>query len=252
MGPATLVIDSATLLGNRCEFPFEVNFTGRLDHRGKLDVSGCVFRGTVTLTPSNGCAPRYMNFTGSTFHRSIEASGPLPQGTTFARIKVEPTGVTPENESRFRSIRKFLADNRAREDEGVFYALEKSCHRKSLHWFSPARFVSKMYDCGSNYGRSYEKALVWFVILQLLFAGLYWLCLDESPMGTRINWDVVNFTLAQIAKPFEPFSARYDIAQNSGVIAAGIWKPITAIHSVLSLTLVALFLLALRWRFRRE
>jgi hypothetical protein len=63
------------------------------------------------------------------------------------------------------------------------------------------------------------------------------------------------FTFAQVVKPFELYSAKQLVASSYTYIPSsqfGCWLTLTAIHSVLSLALVALFLLAIRWRFRRE
>jgi hypothetical protein len=68
---------------------------------------------------------------------------------------------------------------------------------------------------------------------------------------------VLAFTFSQVAKPFELFSSKvsmdgaYAILRDSDY-GTGLWQLLTAVQSVFSLSLVALFLLALRWRFRRE
>jgi hypothetical protein len=76
-----------------------------------------------------------------------------------------------------------------------------------------------------------------------------------TTLPARYDSHVIAFTFAQVVKPFELFSAK---APTSGAYAlipdppSGWWLLLTATQSILSITLTALFLLAIRWRFRRE
>jgi uncharacterized metal-binding protein len=65
------------------------------------------------------------------------------------------------------------------------------------------------------------------------------------------------FTLAQVVKPFELWAARQLTGLPYELFAPDekpsiVWLVGTMMHSVLSLILLALFVLAVRWRFRRE
>jgi hypothetical protein len=164
-------------------------------------------------------------------------------------------------EGRYRAIRNLFHASRDREQEGTFYMYEKRARRKNLSMKYPlswiSRFVSACYDWLAGYGQSYERVLAWFLGAQILFALVY------SSMSGRFGWfgkidsQVVVFTLAQVVKPFELLSARRAdqwpyAGIYTGTPGSGWWTLVTMADTVLSLTLVALFLLALRWRFRRD
>jgi hypothetical protein len=74
-------------------------------------------------------------------------------------------------------------------------------------------------------------------------------------LGGRPDSKVLAFTFSQVVKPFELLSARTadgGVYQGLNIDGNGWWIFATALDSLFSLTLVALFFLALRWRFRRD
>jgi len=114
-----------------------------------------------------------------------------------------------------------------------------------------------LYDWSSEYGYSYGWALFWFCALQVVFGIIYAALSGRLALSGQYDSRVLAFTFSQVVKPFELFSSKvstdgaYAIpADNQSGI--GLWQLLTAVQSVASLSLVALFLLALRWRFRRE
>jgi len=183
----------------------------------------------------------------------------MPQNSSFQRLNLLGTAYGVGAEAHCRSIRNRLHDNRDREQEGLFYEYEKRAKRKGLalkryqSWVP--RAVSAWYDWLAGYGQSYERALLCFIVAQLGFSLGYSIMSDRFAWGGTLDSQVIAFTLAQIAKPFELLSARradhwpYDGVYTGG---SGWWTAVTMADTVLSLTLVALFLLALRWRFRRD
>jgi hypothetical protein len=168
----------------------------------------------------------------------------LPQDTRFARATFTPR---PEDEPSYRVIREHFSENGDRDSEGRFYALEKHSQRLGLPW-GFTRLVSFLYDMTSVYGQSYARAFCWFCLLQLAsFLGYAYLSDELSLCGTY-DGRVLAFTFAQLVKPFELFTNRpaggvYGIV---GDRRLGVWQFLTAGQSILSLALLALFLLALR------
>lgn len=183
----------------------------------------------------------------------------MPQNTSFQRMKLLKTAFGDGAEARYRAIRNLFHASRDREQEGLFYKYEKRAKRKGLTWRWPGnwipRAVSKGYDLFAGYGQSYGQALAWFVGVQIGFGFLYSVMSKRFGWSWSIDWQVVAFTLAQVVKPFGLLSAstgpgwpyRGIAAENSAD-----WAFFTATDTALSLILVALFLLALRWRFRRD
>jgi hypothetical protein len=190
---------------------------------------------------------------------NIEAGSGMPQNWSFRRLSLRTSAYGKDAEGRFRTIRNRLHQNRDREHEGIFYQYEKRAKRMSLPLGQPSswlpRSVSACYDWLAGYGQSYERAFGWFIGVQAVFVLLY------SIMSGRFEWcgtfdsQVAAFTLAQVVKPFELLSARTPTGwPYVGVYmgGSGWWTIATTVDTLLSLTLVALFLLALRWRFRRD
>ena len=100
----------------------------------------------------------------------------------------------------------------------------------------------------------YGRTFFLLVVVQLLFGFGY--SFASGRLGTgQIDWDVVAFTLAQVAKPFD-IMAPHGTVDGYGVLASNAciscWRLAAFAQSVLSISLLALFVLALRWRFRRE
>jgi hypothetical protein len=197
------------------------------------------------------------NFDRCVFEAAPRFSGDkLPQQTTFHKAKFERTALKPEDEGSYRNIRNAFHTNRARELEGLFYRYEKICHRKMLPLYSFARWLSCLYDLTARYGQSYERALVTFIILQLVFGFIYEWRSDRLRIPGPIDWTVVAFTLSQVTKPFELLSAKdpggaiYTAVVGQSVSPS--WDMLTLAQSLLSIIVLALLLIAIRWRFRRD
>ncbi|MGB9331335.1 MAG: hypothetical protein WCB10_11240 [Steroidobacteraceae bacterium] len=221
--------------------------------------------GSLLLTRSRfGAASRFnriervkrLSFTDCRFAQAPTFGGSpnLPPRTEFKGATFD---LRAEDESAFRGIRNFFAAQRARDWEGLFYAYEKRCHRLGLRrpreWIP--RSLSFLYDKASEYGYSYGRALMWFCIVQLGFLVIYAALAGELAPGGDFDGRLVAFTFAQVVKPFELFSSRVASEGAYAIVpggADGLWLFLTALQSVLSISLIALFLLALRWRFRRE
>jgi hypothetical protein len=92
--------------------------------------------------------------------------------------------------------------------------------------------------------------------VQIVFCVLYSWWLGGWGPSWHFEPDVITFTFAQILKPFELLSARGpDRWPYTEILMSnhkGLWTLATVLHSIASLSLIALFLLALRWRFRRD
>lgn len=237
-----------------------MTFQGKLtvdvsNQAGTLDFEGSAFLSTSQFNSVERA--RKLNFTNCDFTHPPGFAGnkDLPQKTNFRRAQFT---LRAEDESAYRTIRNHFNTHRARDAEGRFYALEKRCQRRGMshprEWV--VRSISTLYDIACEYGQSYSRALLWFCVLQLAFALMYSLLSGRlTTLPARYDSHVVAFTFAQVVKPFELFSAKAPTAGAYAIIpdaSSGWWLLLTATQSVLSITLITLFLLAIRWRFRRE
>lgn len=166
--------------------------------------------------------------------------------TSFYRARFAPGATPAESEADYRALRERFKSHGARDWEGLFYALEKRCQRRALKPWSVERWVSALYDWVSGYGSDWARAGLAFIGLQVVALVAYARALSG------IDVDLASFTAAQIFKPFELFGAKpiggplMPVPRTPGLLFG------TAAHSIASFALLGLFLLALRWRFKRE
>jgi hypothetical protein len=234
-------------------FSGDVRFDIAAPPGADLDLAGSRFDSAVRIAQIENLGR--LNFDDCRFAVAPSFRGEdLPQKTSFRGTKFTRRA---EDETAYREIRNYFHKHRARDAEGQFYAMEKRCQRLCMtrprQWVP--RALSYLYDLSSEYGYSYGWALFWFCLVQVVFALLYAFLSGELEPSGNYDSRVLAFTFGQIVKPFELFSSRVSTDGAYGIIPAGDrgwWLSLTAVQSVLSIALVALFLLAIRWRFRRE
>jgi hypothetical protein len=255
-GDANIDLTNGTLTARGVEFPrYLTIFTH--NQLARIDLSESKFRKDLILHFQN--IPRALVLEKCEFTRPpvVHAEG-LPQVTSFIGAKFARPTKPADDEGRHRSLRNYFNKNRARDMEGVFYAHEKKCQRLALpkgwrYW--AWRSFSALYDWTANYGQSYERALAYLMGVQIAFGFSYALLSGRFSATWQVDWQLVAFTWAQLVRPFEFFSIRAVPGwPYAGIVSdsPGWWAPLTAIHSLLSFTALALFFIALRWRFRRE
>lgn len=180
----------------------------------------------------------------------------LPQQSSFYGVRFRRGDALPGAEGDYRTIRNLFEKHRNREVEGLFYALEKRSHRRSLTWHSPPRWMSAIYDWIAGYGQSFERAALSFLLLQCVFGLTYAAMAGRLQIPGFLDIQIVAFTLSQVVKPFELLSGRTPDGVMADILGeggpTGGWLLLTFAHGVTSLVVLALFVLALRWRFKRE
>jgi hypothetical protein len=195
------------------------------------------------------------SFANAEFRRPLILKHSVPRQISFASATFKRTTCSADYEGNYRAWRKNFEEQSDRENEGLFYALEKRSHRASLPHMSVAYWVSRLYDWVSVYGQSYERAISWFFGLQVIMFITYWIGLQH--VHAQIV-QVVAFTLSQVAKPFELFSAKAPDSEGGLALVSGLtasdralWGIVGFAHSALSIVLLTIAVLAIRWRFRR-
>jgi hypothetical protein len=213
------------------------------------------FDGRVTF--SNRRFTDTTEFVGATFRRAPRFhNAVLHQDTDF-------TGTTfldrsGEAAPAYRTLKLAMEQVRARDEEGMFYALEIESRRRRDDTPGAVKLFSFLYEVGSDYGRSLVRPLVLLGGVTLVFYLLY------AALGTdgREAYPGEPFGMAveQIVRPFAILTAGYERA--AGYSESGRWTldllhsapflapTLALVQSVASLGLIALFLLALRRRFR--
>lgn len=220
-----------------------------------VDLSGCEFQGGLILTSS---PMGRWNLSRTTFHSplniSIDSPPTISQSCTFSGATFRKGACSAETESTYRKIRRAFENNGDRDNEGLFYAAEKRSQRMGLP-HGTERAFSAVYDATSGYGRDYARALQILLWVQVLFAFFYSLMSGRLSVPGRVDTQVLAFTLSNVVRPFEVGTTRQLVGIASEIVGANTltpaWIALTTLHSVMSLVTFGLFLLALRWRFKR-
>lgn len=210
------------------------------------------------------------------FHNAV-----LHQDTDFTDAEFPDT--TNDDAARnYRTLKLAMEKLRARDEEAMFFALEQRSLRDRVVRSTFAnilsfrakqrpppprsvmsgaeRLASEIYDKTADYGRSFARPLLWMLAVLAVFWFLYFSYIGSvgSPAGPPVAafGDSVGFAIEQVFRPFAVWGRRYDLPFTfHGLYFAPGWrflglKLLATAHSLITLGLFTLFLLALRKRFR--
>lgn len=168
-------------------------------------------------------------------------------------------------ERAFRALKLKMEDQRARSYEAMFHRLELTARRLQREGVGRGeRVLSLVYDDISGYGQSFYRPLASLGLVTIVLSVFYWArmgLLTLSDFGHAIMFSVTNILRPfQVASPtFErlisvPQEAATGYASFVSQLFSGpdSWflKLLSVGHSLVSLVLVFLLLLALRRRFQ--
>jgi hypothetical protein len=258
-GRLVLLLSFAKLTAKNCYFSDVVEVASQVNGDIEADFQGSTFKRGVQV---NKTMEGEWNFARTVFHGffTFQPGHPHDQNPSskkvnisFFRSRFTKAATQRRAEGLYRYWREWFTKIGDKDNEGFFYSLEKRSQRRGLP-FGVTRAFSTCYDVLSSYGQSFVRPFVWFVLAQCIAAILYaW----KSPnFEAWPAWDstIPAFTLAQIARPFELFGLRANPELVISVIGNSFspnWAIGTFVHSAISLFLFTLFILALRWRFKR-
>jgi uncharacterized protein YjbI with pentapeptide repeats len=189
------------------------------------------------------------DFKGTVFHKAPEFHNcVLHEDTDFSDPNFWDTK-SKHAARAYRTLKLAMERVRARQEEADFYALEQKSLREQegTPWWSWAKVTSCFYEIFSDFGRSASRPLWWLAGIQVPFFIAYCLIPPSIKGFPQDFLGVLRFTFAQVARPFMALSP----GSSSGDKLPDLIALFAGLHSILSLALIALFLLALRWRFRR-
>lgn len=151
----------------------------------------------------------------------------------------------------YRSLKLAMEQMRARDEHARFYALEQKSIRKLKETPGWVKLTSMLYEVTSNYGQSALRPLVGLTLTFVLAMTLY---------QFMIGFNAVNFTIAvdfafdQIIRPFSAWATRGTAEKMIKLIGPHNYmlvRYVAAVQSIISLVFITLFILAIRWRYRR-
>lgn len=183
--------------------------------------------------------------------------------TEFSKHAFFPNNTFLSNEpyhiSTFQYLKKEMQEQHNFQDMAQFFRLEQRCRREQSK-NKAERFFSTAYDFISRYGTSVSRPLFLLsvVIALFFFTHLFWIySLPGTPeykqylTSSNVIDESIRATIEPLTRPFSVWSIRYNIplwAKNSPT-----WfRAAASIHSLLSLSFLALFFLAIRRRFKLQ
>lgn len=217
----------------------------------------CRFAGPVVF--ENRHFGTSTSFRGVVFSKAPEFFGALlhegmvfPQEENFLDVSGSASAAA------YAKLKRAMEDLRRYDEEAKFFALEQRSLRNDAKVDWPIKAVSWLYEELSDYGRSFIRPVIWwFVLVGLAFPFLLYpvASLFGGASTSEIDWDLLEFSFSQAIVPFSAWVPKY--AADVHILeemfgASGVWigKGIALVESIFSLALTALFLLALRRRFK--
>jgi hypothetical protein len=162
----------------------------------------------------------------------------------------------------YRNMRAHMLELENTPMVNRFHTLEQASERRLDRW-GFQRFVSWLYEMLSDYGSSVLRPLLWFVLLLVLTTAIVYLTSgaetvdaqtfkgwQEALIGTgqhaRIHRAII-LTLQSTLNPLGIFGAKVLLVARTSWLAA--WL---SFHGLATAILVALFILAIRRRFKMQ
>jgi hypothetical protein len=250
---------SSPALLSDCTFWSDVDFSAgasqSTEERSLQEISfeGSKFRSDVRFT--NRVFASTTNFARCTFARAPEFHGAqLHQDTRFPLIDAFTHRQGQNAAAAYRTLRQAMERNNARREEAIFYALEQKTLR-NLHGAQTGweNFSSWFYDKVSSYGVNFWRPLGLLLLCTVAFGFIYallrnWPVVIPSQLDLRQVGVGITFSIQQVVSPFGVWRV--------GIPWKTVWpdvvKLVATLQSIITTGLFTLFILALRWRFKRD
>ena len=146
----------------------------------------------------------------------------------------------------YRTLKLAMEQLRNRDEQARFFRHEQRARRLRPDTPRALKAISWLYEKTADYGESPVRPLLWLLAAFLVFSGLYFLAQGGPGAGASWHWPelgaTLRFALQQVFLPFRVFIAEPPVPLLLGLLGA--------LHSLLNLGLLALFVIALRRKFR--
>ena len=135
---------------------------------------------------------------------------------------------------------------RNRDEQARFFRHEQRARRLRTDTPRALKVISWLYEKSADYGESPVRPLLWLLAAFLVFSALYFVAQSAPNAGASWQWPepgaTLRFALQQVFLPFRVFIAEPPVPLLLGLLGA--------LHSLLNLGLLALFVIVLRRKFR--
>ena len=175
----------------------------------------------------------------------------ITHGNTFPKRSYFISRSGEKDAASYRTLRYISEQQRDRELEGMFFALEQESilnKDKSLFKYLSISFLYKVF---SEYGTNIARPILIFFISALIFSLCY--TLINSPKidaSLPVDWSLIKdsfiFSLQQSLSPFS-----YLRDSKPEIEISILLLTLTILQSIISITCIALSGLVIRWKFKR-
>jgi hypothetical protein len=201
-----------------------------------------------------------LSFSGTTFFEAPVFHGlEIPQGSIFPTVDFFECRLGEETIMAYRTLRLAMEGQRARSEEGMFYALEQE---SILNTRGP-RFkfltINFWYKLLSDYGTNFKKPF--YVLISTLACFCFFYAWWLSPIfGVEhdIDWKLIGnsflFSFQQSAAPFYFFKDLKPLLERADAVSflvLFVLKFAAIFQSLISILLLILIAFATNWRFKR-
>jgi uncharacterized protein YjbI with pentapeptide repeats len=221
----------------------------------EINFDGSIFRGTTSfqnrkfsfLTNYSQC----MFFKAPNFHNSeIHTNSIFPTLKNFKDTNCKEAAIA------YRTLKQFMEQHRARDEEAMFFALEQKSKRNDPDTTRTSKIFSYLYDLFSSYGRNVGRPIAFIFGFICLFWFIYLLFLSPTinpklELDIGLIWQTFGFIVEQSVSPFRVWRIS-EIPFGDKNVNLLLLKLIATFQSLLILSLFGLFLITLRWKFKRE
>lgn len=148
---------------------------------------------------------------------------------------------------KYRVLRLSMENVRNRVDEGSFFALEQRSLRLSSGFADKYLSLSFIYEKCSLYGTSVSRPMIILLCFLSFFSFNYYYFFDIEFV------EAVEFSIQQVVRPFTSWNSKEAEYLGKIFIISDFFalRLIATLQSLVSLMLIALSILAARWRFKR-
>lgn len=226
----------------------------------KLLVKGSKFFDSFKVI---GCNVKKANFSGSEFMELIDLSdsefeeAPNCYKSDF-ETNFRMSSKTKFNDSsegaveRYTTLRKLMTSAKQLSYAGEFHRLELRSMSKKNWW---SCFCYKVYEYSSRCCQSIGLPIFWLIVVNLLFGFSYCVSSESCSafsVNSEVNFEMINFTLKQIFKPFYIWNEALGNKEFNGFkgVFLGLVPIIATLQSAVSLSLIALMFFAIRRKYK--
>ena len=200
-------------------------------------------------------------FTGSSFEFCpVFHDTELPQSSEFRGVvykNINDLNAPPS----YRTLKHAMNKISDKRQEALFHKLELRSIRKQKNTPASEKFFSWIYDKVSEYGQNYFKPLGWMFLCNSIAFLLYLIMIPRNVMMNSNTFfseslHALKIIIINIVAPFKLWFGREKLILSQVFGVDHHWSynlilaSITSLQTIISLTLVTLFLLALRRSFK--